>query len=95
MLRIDEFGTYSNKRLDIYGELFYQNQALSDYVESKIPSVPDKLSQLSNDVGYITNAALSDYLPLSGGTMNNSASITFLDQQDNESLVLDGENGMI
>lgn len=56
MLRIDEFGTYSNKRLDIYGELFYQNQALSDYVESKIPSVPDKLSQLSNDVGYVVSA---------------------------------------
>ena len=55
MLRIDEYGTYSNKRLDIYGELYYQNQALSDYVESKIPSVPDKLSELSNDVGYVVS----------------------------------------
>jgi len=56
MLRIDEYGTYANKRLDIYGELYYQNQALSDYVESKIPSVPTKVSELNNDVGYITSA---------------------------------------
>ena len=56
MLRIDEYGTYANKRLDIYGELYYQNQALSDYVESKIPSVPTKVSELSNDVGFVVSA---------------------------------------
>lgn len=38
-------------------------------------SIPTKTSDLTNDSGYITNSALSSYLPLSGGTLTGNLKI--------------------
>ena len=37
--------------------------------------IPSKLSELTNDSGFITSSALSGYLPLSGGTINSGTTI--------------------
>lgn len=36
------------------------------------PTVPTTISSFTNDSGYITNAALTGYLPLTGGTMSGT-----------------------
>lgn len=41
---------------------------------SAIEGKPTKLSQFTNDAGFITSAALANYLLLSGGTINGTAS---------------------
>ena len=40
--------------------------------------IPTKVSQLTNDSGFITNSALSGYLPLTGGTLTGTLSGTII-----------------
>lgn len=53
------------------GNLYWTNMATGD--------VPTKVSQLTNDSGYITSSALSGYLTSSGG--NISGSLSFINSQ--------------
>lgn len=40
------------------------------------PTIPTNTNQLTNGAGFITSSALSSYLPLSGGTLTGTLSIT-------------------
>lgn len=40
---------------------------------SNKPTIPTNTNQLTNGAGFITSAALSSYLPLSGGTITNNS----------------------
>lgn len=42
----------------------------------QIPTVPTDVSAFTNDAGYITNAALTSYLPLSGGTLTGALTLS-------------------
>ena len=42
----------------------------------QIPTVPTDVSAFTNDAGYITNAALASYLPLSGGTLTGALTLS-------------------
>lgn len=48
--------------------------------------IPAALSELSDDVGYLTSSDLSDYVPLAGGTMDTGASLTFVDGTNSEDI---------
>lgn len=43
---------------------------------SNKPTIPSNTNQLTNGAGFITSSALSSYLPLSGGTLTGTLSIT-------------------
>ena len=55
------------------------------------------LSRIPDQLGTIAfvEEIEGKYLPLSGGTMDNGATVTFYDEQDNKVLELDGQNGRI
>ena len=63
--------------VDVYGKPAWLTDTKPVYAYSEIvnpPTIPTALSQLVNDMSFVSSSALSNYLPLSGGTIVGTGS---------------------